>query len=500
MNRPLICMTLTGKTLSEDQKLVKKYEKQIDMVELRADYLTEDEQLYVKRFPSLVNLPCLLTIRRDIDGGLFTGGEFSRTSLFGRALAFANPDKSKNFAYVDFEEDYRIPSIQDAAMSFGVRIIRSYHDMKNPVLNLRERCEQMRETGYEIPKIAFRARSITDVQNMFKEGDAMTDYEHIFCAMGAEGFPSRILSAFSNSFLTYVSPEENLANTNSIGHIDPLTLNELYNFKSISKKTNLYGCVGWPLTKIFSAVVQNVEYRKHNLDNVYLPVRAKVLDEALAFCEYMGFKGLTVGDPYKETIMSFLSEKSPEVSQVGVCNTIVRKNNKWLGYNSELIGFRKSLLEFSGTQKLKRKKIAVIGDTPNANMAVYVLKQLGAKICIFGKSLEKIQAVSAKYSCEYCQLETQCTDELEDYSYLIIQTTIYEAVESSSVFYEKDPIPFYTFRGHELLFDFNFAVPVTELMKRASLAGCRVCNGSKMFEYHAYEQFRLFTGCERANL
>ena len=105
-------MTLTGKTLEEDKKLVKKYEKQIDMVELRVDHLTEDEQLYVKRFPSLINLPCLLTIRRDVDGGLFSGGEFSRTSLFGRALAFANPDKSKNFAYVDFEEDYHIPSLE----------------------------------------------------------------------------------------------------------------------------------------------------------------------------------------------------------------------------------------------------------------------------------------------------------------------------------------------------------------------------------------------------
>ena len=54
MNRPLICMTLTGKTLEEDKKLVKKYEKQIDMVELRVDHLPEDDQLYVKRFPSLI--------------------------------------------------------------------------------------------------------------------------------------------------------------------------------------------------------------------------------------------------------------------------------------------------------------------------------------------------------------------------------------------------------------------------------------------------------------
>lgn len=138
MNRPLICMTLAGKTLEEDYNLVKKYEKQIDIVELRVDFLVEEEQLYVKRFPALIYKPCILSIRRDIDGGQFSGGEFSRINLFGRALAFANPNKSKNFAYVDFEDDFQIPSIQDAAMAFGVKIIRSFHNMNENVINIKE--------------------------------------------------------------------------------------------------------------------------------------------------------------------------------------------------------------------------------------------------------------------------------------------------------------------------------------------------------------------------
>ena len=170
MNSPLICMTLTGKTLEEDRQLVNRYFKFIDLVELRVDYLTEEEQLYARRFPSMIHLPCLLTIRRDVDGGLFDGSEFSRTCLFSRALAFADQDKSKNFAFVDFEEDFHIPSIQDAAMAFGVRIIRSCHSMNEPILNIRERCDIMRKTGYEIPKIAFMPNSLSDVFNLLKEG------------------------------------------------------------------------------------------------------------------------------------------------------------------------------------------------------------------------------------------------------------------------------------------------------------------------------------------
>ena len=73
MSRPLICMTLTCDTLAKNVELVKKYEKEIDLVELRVDFLNEDEQLFVRKFPSMINLPCILTIRRDVDGGLFFG-------------------------------------------------------------------------------------------------------------------------------------------------------------------------------------------------------------------------------------------------------------------------------------------------------------------------------------------------------------------------------------------------------------------------------------------
>ena len=139
MGHPLVCMTLTGSSLEEDVKLTKKYEKYIDLVELRADFLTPEDQLNVRKFPSLISKPCILTIRREMDGGKFTGSDFSRTTLFARALSFADTDKSKNFAYVDFEDDFNVSSIQDAALAFGIKIIRSFHDMKGPVQNLRER-------------------------------------------------------------------------------------------------------------------------------------------------------------------------------------------------------------------------------------------------------------------------------------------------------------------------------------------------------------------------
>lgn len=499
MNQPLVCMTLTGKTLEENLKLVKKYEKYIDIVELRVDHLNEDEQLYARRFPAMIYQPCILTIRRDIDGGQFTGGDFARTNLFARALAFANPDKSKNFAFVDFEDDFHIPSIQDAAMAFGVKIIRSYHNMTDPVLNIRERCDIMRKTGYEIPKIAFMPHSLSDVLNLIKEGERLTQYEHILCAMGPLGFPSRVLACLTNSFLTYVSPQEVLQNTKAIGHIDPVTLNELYRFRSINQDTQLFGITGWPLVKTSSPEIHNKGYEAKGMNAVYLPFRSPLISDTLTFCEGIGVKGLSVTIPHKESVLYYLHEQSPEVVQIGACNTIVRKNNKWLGYNTDASGFRRALEEFLGPVKIKRKKVAVIGAGGAAKAIAYVLKQMGARVCIFNRTVETAAQLADKYGFNYCQLDAHCVAKLDEYSTLIVQTTSVGMNGEGPSNSENDPIYFYDFRGNELLFDIVYEPSITPVMKRASLAGCRVCNGYKMLEYQAYEQFKLFTGQKYEN-
>ena len=103
MSKPLVCLTLTSPTLEENAALVRKYNRYIDVAELRVDFLAPDDQLSVRRFPAMVNVPCILTIRRTADGGRFTSNEMSRTMLFGRARAFADQNPQKNFAYVDFE-------------------------------------------------------------------------------------------------------------------------------------------------------------------------------------------------------------------------------------------------------------------------------------------------------------------------------------------------------------------------------------------------------------
>jgi len=68
MERPRICLCLTGKSLAEDLEILETYRSWIDMVELRVDYLEKDERLHIRKFPQLAGIPCILTIRRYLQG------------------------------------------------------------------------------------------------------------------------------------------------------------------------------------------------------------------------------------------------------------------------------------------------------------------------------------------------------------------------------------------------------------------------------------------------
>ncbi len=496
MVNSLICLTLTGKTLQEDAELVEKYASYIDLVELRVDHLNEEEQLYVRRFPSMIRVPCILTIRRENDGGKFRSGEFARTALFGRALSFADPNPAKNFAYVDFEEDFHIPGLQDGVQAFGVKIIRSCHDFSGSVTNLRARFESMRKTSFEIPKVAVMPKNLSDVEKLYLESSAISDIDHIVVAMGNLGISSRILAKKFNSYLTYTSPCETLTNTSEIGHLDPITLNELYNFRNLNDRTRIFAVTGYPLKKTSSPMIHNSGYRAHDMNRVFVPLPSTSIEESLTFAESFGIDGLAVTVPYKESVISFLDNIDSEVGEIGACNTVVKEYSQWVGHNTDAYGFSRALCEFLGVKKLSRRKVAIIGAGGAAKAIAYAIKQLGGKACIFNRTLSHAKYIADRYGFEYATLEEQSAGLLDRYSDIIVQTTNVGMNSAENPNKENNPIWFYQFKGTENLFDIVYTPEVTPVMKVARAAGCNVCNGFKMLTYQGYRQFKYFTGVD----
>lgn len=493
MSRPLVCLTVTGKTLAEDVRIVEQYKNYIDMVELRVDYLVDEEKYFIGKFPSMIDLPCILTIRRQIDGGNFSDGEANRTILFARAMAFVNEDMNKNYAYVDFEDDYRVSSLQDAAIAYNIKIIRSIHDFKNPVHDISERVSRMQTASFEIPKIAFMPRSLDDVTNLFNESKKLKDNNHILLAMGPLGAPSRILASYLNNYLTFTSPREIDASIAGIGHLDAITLNETYHIRDISRSSSLYGITGWPLSATSSPALHNEGYRKHDIDAVYVPCRSEKFSQVMDFAESVGMKGFSVTVPHKEAVAEFMDYVDPVAKDIGACNTVVRDCGKWYGYNTDVTGFTKSLLEFLDCRDLRFKKVSIIGAGGAARAIAYAVKKLHGKACVFNRTVKKAQELSELYGFEYASLSEESLPVLKKYSNLIIQTTSKGMNSTEESDETNDPIYFYDFTGKEKVFDIIYVPEETPVMVRAKKAGCKVCNGYEMLKYQGYEQFELFT-------
>lgn len=509
--RPKICLSLTGKTIAEDLEILNKYRNWIDIAELRVDFLTKDERLYVRRFPEQAGIPCILTIRRRIDGGEYLEGEAARTTLFARALAFAEQDVTKNFAYIDLEDDFFVPSLHDAALAFGTSVIRSFHSLNSTVKNIASVFENLRYTGYEIPKIACMPHSLTEVTNLMKQAKELRDTNHILSISGPFSIPSTILSARTNSYLTYITQNTEPDENKNINFLDPKILCETYNFNSIDKNTELFGITGFPLESSDSPSIHNKLYKVFGINALYIPFRAKTIDEAMDFANETEMKGFSVVSPYKTEILPNLRQISAEVGDTGACNIAIKRGNDWIGYNTDPEGLQKALCGFLEAKNLAHRRVAIIGGGSVARAAAYTVKMLKGKACIFNRTVSKARRIAEQFGFKYAPLEPASNDILEVYSDLIIQTTSVgfnykkEALlENAYENYwtedyaenrstpENDPIYFYKFRGHEAVYDIIYHPERTPLLERAENAGCRVSNGHSMLEFQAAKQFEIF--------
>lgn len=478
MTTPKICLTLTAPTLAEDIALAQQYAPLVDLVELRADCLADPDPAGLASFPAAIPLPAILTVRRRADGGSFDGPDSDRLPLFAAAPAFD---------FVDFESDFDPPPDLLAAVTRSrTRVIRSRHVFAPSPANVAADPDALCRSPDEIPKIAFTPRALADVAALFRLASALPPRDRIYCAMGPMGLPSRILAARARSFLTYASPSELLANTASIGHLDPATLHDVYRFRSLTPSTALCGVTGWPLAVTSSPQIHRALCDRDGVDAVLLPLPTPDVADALSFAEALSFRGLAVTIPHKESLLPHLHAASPAVAAIGAANTVYWRNGHPIGENTDAPGFASALTAFLGRPSLAGLTAAVLGAGGAARAVVYALGTLGATTCVYARRPDRAAAVAAVAHCASASLDDLPNGPRPD---LLVQCTSLGHGTSDPA---ADPIPRYRFAGTEALYDLVYQPPVTPLMARASAAGCRVENGLTMLRAQAALQHRLF--------
>ena len=492
-----ICLCLTAKTLKRNLEILDKYRKYADMTELRVDCLEPDERLLIRRFPEQAGMPVILTIRRDVDGGQFVGGEGVRINLMARGLAFAETDRRRNFAFLDIEEDLDVPSLEEAARTFGTRIIRSYHNSQGTDPNLLTKIRSMRHSENEIVKISVRANSTKDVLHLLKAGKECADQEKILISMGHYGTYSRILAEQFGSTISYTSAfDEEDAPPAAPGQVDIQELTNLYHFRSITKNTKLYGITGNPLKASSSPQFFNTIFELEGTNAVYVPFPADSIVDFMEIANHLSLEGVSVTIPYKESVIPFLNSMTDEVRKIGACNTLILTPQGWKGANTDARGFSGSLLAFLSRENFKRQRVTVIGAGGAARAVIYELHRLGAKVLILNRTAGKAASLAAPYKFAWGGLDERGIARIEKYRDIIIQTTPVGMGSSGNPSDFADPLAFYNFSGREEVMDLVYNPKMTPLLKRASGAGCNVLNGYDMLIRQAQHQYVYFTGKE----
>ena len=488
-----VCLCLTGRTIERDLQVLEKYRKWVDVAELRVDYLEPDERFHIRKFPELAGIPTILTVRRKSDGGHFVEGEGARIVLLASGLAYADADRRRNFAYVDIEEDLEVPSLEEAARTFGTRIIRSYHDFQGEGDDLPRRIHALRRSQDEIAEIAVMPKNLADVAKLFRVARETAGIEKIIFGMGPFGVSTRILAERLGSVMSFTSPRDEIdLDCAGPGQLDPIELVETYRFRDLRPETQIFGIIGYPLTATSSPAIHNAAFSRSGLDAVYVPFRTDSLSDFFMLAEELELRGASVTIPHKESIVSFVRTRSAEVEAIGSCNTVIRDIPGWSGYNADAAGFSDSLLSFMGKRHLRGKRVGIIGAGGVARAVASEVRRLGGRACVLNRTPLRAKELAEPLGFAWGGLDERGSELLDRYSDIIVQTTSV-GMEGDVA---ADPIGLYRFSGREVVMDLIYKPEKTRLLARAEAAGCAILNGRDMLDRQARIQFRLFTGMD----
>lgn len=132
-----------------------------------------------------------------------------------------------------------------------------------------------------------------------------------------------------------------------------------------------YGCIGEHLKHSFSKEIHNA------LTDYDYVIKELTPEELPVFMIEKQFKAINVTIPYKRDVIPFLDWIPPEAEEINAVNTIVNKDGKLYGYNTDFLGL-KSLIERADVS-LKNKTVAILGSGGTSSTAYAVAKSLGAE-------------------------------------------------------------------------------------------------------------------------
>lgn len=239
----------------------------------------------------------------------------------------------------------------------------------------------------------------------------------------------------------------------------------------------LFGLIGYPLSHSFSKKYFTEKFEREKLEDCRyenFPISAiGELENILQ--QNSELKGLNVTIPYKESVTAFLNDATDIVKKTGACNCIKMTGNKLIGFNTDIAGFKNSLIK---ELKPHHNTALILGTGGAAKAVGYVLKTLNISYKFVSRRASDTNLSYEKLNADIISRHT-----------LIINTTPLGMLPDVN----KAPfIPYEYLTPEHFLFDLIYNPPKTLFLKKGEECGAAIQNGLKMLEIQAEESWKIW--------
>ena len=235
-----------------------------------------------------------------------------------------------------------------------------------------------------------------------------------------------------------------------------------------------FGLIGKNIAYSFSESHFHDKFRKANITNsTYQLFDLKSISEVEELFQTKELKGFNVTIPYKEEIIPYLDELSPEAQKIGAVNCVKIQNNKKIGFNTDAFGFENSLKPLL---EKHHQKALILGDGGAAKAVKFILTKLEIDY----------QSVTRKGELRFPDLDKEIISEHP----LIINCTpvgTFPDLEASP------DIPYQFITTSHLLYDLIYNPEKTKFLQLGEIKGAKIKNGYEMLVLLAEKSWEIWS-------
>ncbi|MEU6040766.1 shikimate dehydrogenase [Actinomadura sp. NPDC047616] len=263
---------------------------------------------------------------------------------------------------------------------------------------------------------------------------------------------------------------------------------------------HLIGLIGSGIGSSLSPALHEREAHHHGLRYLYkildisdLGVAATAAGDLVRTARRLGYTGLNITHPCKQTVIDHLDDLSPDAARLGAVNTVTFDGDRAIGHNTDWTGFAESFAR--GLPDAATHRVVQVGAGGAGAAVAHALLTMGAdQVTLVDTRTARADALAAALTQRFGAGRARSAAIADLPAALRHADGLVNATPIGMAAHPGSPVPAELLHPDLWVADVVYRPLRTELLEKAREIGCRTLDGGGMVVFQAAHAFRLFTG------